>query len=430
MWGAIIWCVTELALGYLQSQSHNSQDQSDFYLQKLSDIQSNIQQLAHAMQDLKSEIKQAVEMINRDVHESLMLDHLADMYSYEALIVGNFQQLNTIAHAHPDQNNLNNQQVRTWVNELTSHRDNLFRSVNAFAKQDGGAIGKNPTVQTLVCCAPSIALWGRAYQMIDSYNPVDLQIPVNQHAVSQTYKAILLGFFGDVEQLVANDESQLIGSLLVPGGAPYESRLLKFQDHHFVYSDIPRQSEYPAQVQYQDLYYWQPFDHHDGSAGLWGTKVIGNKYVWQKTPSTQESFQVCERLRLVRKSIEDRYSIYAPILGQRDNVIALFERPTFSDRVSFRMKGSSTRDEQPTFYISVLNEGPEGTVLVTEYINENESTEVFRKMMRQNEKVDYVECIGSGYKRFHWKNVASGNEGNEQKADGLTLHVDPQGRTK
>jgi hypothetical protein len=81
----------------------------------------------------------------------------------------------------------------------------------------------------------------------------------------------------------------------------------------------------------------------------------------------------------------------------------------------------------PKFYIKVVNEGPEGSVIVTEYINENEQIEVLNQQMQQNEQVDNVECLGTGYKKFHWRNVASGNEGDEQKADGLTLHVDPQG---
>jgi hypothetical protein len=167
MWATVIWCVTQLVLGYMQSQSHNSQDQSDFYFEKLKDIQDHLQQLAGEIQSVKTEIKRAVEMINRDVHEALMLEHFSDMESYTALILGNFQQLNKMAHTNPDQNNLNNQQVAKWVAELTGHRDNLFKSVNAFARQDGGALGKNPTLQTFVCCAPAIALWGKAYQMIE-----------------------------------------------------------------------------------------------------------------------------------------------------------------------------------------------------------------------------------------------------------------------
>lgn len=81
----------------------------------------------------------------------------------------------------------------------------------------------------------------------------------------------------------------------------------------------------------------------------------------------------------------------------------------------------------PKFYITVLNEGPEGTVIVTEYVNENEPNEVLNQQMKQNEEVKNVECLGTGYKNFHWKNIGSGHEGDEKKADGLTLHVDPQG---
>jgi hypothetical protein len=83
----------------------------------------------------------------------------------------------------------------------------------------------------------------------------------------------------------------------------------------------------------------------------------------------------------------------------------------------------------PKFHISVVNEGPEGTVIVTEYINENdEPMEVLNRMMQQNETAENVECVGTGLKRFHWKNVASAHEGDEKKSDGLTLHVDPQGK--
>jgi hypothetical protein len=84
-------------------------------------------------------------------------------------------------------------------------------------------------------------------------------------------------------------------------------------------------------------------------------------------------------------------------------------------------------DELPKFYIKVVNEGPEGTVIVTEYVNANEHLEVLNRQMRQGEQIDRVECRGTGYKKFRWKNVASGNEGEEEKADGLTLRVDPQG---
>lgn len=39
----------------------------------------------------------------------------------------------------------------------------------------------------------------------------------------------------------------------------------------------------------------------------------------------------------------------------------------------------------PTFHINVLNEGPEGTVIVTEYINANETREVLNRLMTRNE---------------------------------------------
>lgn len=427
MWGAVIWCLTELALGYMQSQSHDSQDQNNFYFQKLQDIQDNLRRLSDEMQSIKADIKRAVEMINREIHEALMLDHFSEMESNATLILGNFQQLNKMANTNPDQNNLNNEQVHTWVNELTSHRDKLFASVNAFARQDGGALGRNPTLQTFVCCAPSIALWAKAYQLIDSYNPVASQIPVYQHAVSQQYKALLSGFFSDAEQWVTNDRSQLTGQFLTPGNHLEDGKLLKFRDHHFVYSDIPSQAEYPGEAEYEDLYYWQYWGSSQAPSGLWGTKREGDKCVWRRTPKTDDAHQTCLRLLQASDSISSRFRIYEPIVAKANSVMGLFERPTFSDRVSLPMRGSFTREGPPSFYISVSNEGPEGTVIVTEYINENEHTEVFRKLMRRNETVDNVECVGTGYKRFHWKNVGSGNEGDAEKGDGLTLHVDPQG---
>ena len=81
----------------------------------------------------------------------------------------------------------------------------------------------------------------------------------------------------------------------------------------------------------------------------------------------------------------------------------------------------------PKFHIKVINEGPEGTVIVTEFINPNEKLVVLNRRMQKNEQADNVECRGTGYKKFHWKNVGSGNEGHADKDDGLTLHVDPQG---
>jgi hypothetical protein len=83
----------------------------------------------------------------------------------------------------------------------------------------------------------------------------------------------------------------------------------------------------------------------------------------------------------------------------------------------------------PIFHINVLNEGPEGAVIVTEDIDEHETIEVLNQQMQQNETINSVSCRGTGYKWFHWENVASGNKGKAEKADGLTLHVDPQGRT-
>lgn len=79
----------------------------------------------------------------------------------------------------------------------------------------------------------------------------------------------------------------------------------------------------------------------------------------------------------------------------------------------------------PKFHINVLNEGHEGTAIVTEYINANETREVLNRVMTRNELAENVECVRTGYKTFHWNNVASGNEGDAEKADGLTLHVDP-----
>ena len=80
------------------------------------------------------------------------------------------------------------------------------------------------------------------------------------------------------------------------------------------------------------------------------------------------------------------------------------------------------------FYIKVINEGPLGQVIVEEYLNENMKVPVLDRLMEQNEVAENVECQGKGYKKFHWKNAGSGNEGNADKADGLTLHVDPQGK--
>jgi hypothetical protein len=123
-------------------------------------------------------------------------------------------------------------------------------------------------------------------------------------------------------------------------------------------------------------------------------------------------------LRDKSKTYRERLEIYRPIHRNRVQTLAKFDDPLIGSR------------SPHNFTISVVNEGPEGTVIVTEYENDNETVEVLRQMMSQGERINDVKCVGSGYKQFHWKNVASGNEGDADKADGLILHVDPQGVKK
>jgi hypothetical protein len=86
-----------------------------------------------------------------------------------------------------------------------------------------------------------------------------------------------------------------------------------------------------------------------------------------------------------------------------------------------------TRMALTVFHINVKNDGPEAAVIVTEFLNDNETIEVLNRQMSHGEIAENVECQGTGYKTFKWENIGSGNSGTAEKADGLTLLVDPQG---
>jgi hypothetical protein len=83
----------------------------------------------------------------------------------------------------------------------------------------------------------------------------------------------------------------------------------------------------------------------------------------------------------------------------------------------------------PKFLIDVYNDGPEATVIVSEYLNENEPpSEVLNQKMAHGETAKDVECEGTPPKKFKWENRGSANTGTATKGDGGRLEVDPQGR--
>jgi hypothetical protein len=80
-----------------------------------------------------------------------------------------------------------------------------------------------------------------------------------------------------------------------------------------------------------------------------------------------------------------------------------------------------------TFKINIKNEGPDGTIVVTETINPHESEVIFDDHMDQGELKENVECKGTGRKKFSWEHKGSDHVGWAEKADGETLIVDPPG---
>jgi hypothetical protein len=325
VWATVIICLAQIAAGYVESQNSHD-DHSAFYLAKLMEINNSIREMNKNFEQVKAAIVQAVKMIQREVHESAMLDHYADMDTSAMLILGVFQELGTYEPGHDP----NDPKFAAVIERLTKHRDDLYRAVNSFAKQDGGAIGKPATLQTFVCCSASIALWAKAYQKIEDYKPEGQRIPAYKYATSASYRATFLGFLDDVAVIVQADRDQLNGPLLAPDVDRGDGILLRYQDHRFNMTDIPYAGEYPAELKFDRLFFWKFLHSHNSPAGLYGTELDGVKYVWRYTSSDDEAYKACMRLREARKDFRERYEIYAPIDASRIKVLKNFDGPVDS----------------------------------------------------------------------------------------------------
>ncbi|MEJ0088447.1 MAG: hypothetical protein WDM80_01605 [Limisphaerales bacterium] len=224
----------------------------------IGDIAKAVAKVIDRLGDIVDAINRLLEVLSRKIDGNFMRLHMSKMESASLIIQEILFRLDKLPKPNLDDPNHpepTHPEVQYQLQRMQSQVDNLFESIIAYLRQEGGL----PSPAAIIACSSTIAFWAQSYTAIERYRPLPYRVGVWDLPPQKRIEQIFNSFFADFEIQRARFSEELITTLASPGVRVTH----RFAGDRFVLTKIPYEDDYPNVPDNQGLFCMRvgyPFD--------------------------------------------------------------------------------------------------------------------------------------------------------------------------